>query len=67
MVTSLRFFDHLHWLDGRPLLDMIEPYRRDLFTKAPEGLGRLVWHDPHRPQGYVDHLLQLLPEHHPGQ
>src|SRR6516165_4710986 len=32
--SSLQFFDHLRWLDGKPLLDTIEPYRRDLFTKA---------------------------------
>ncbi len=32
--TSLQFFGHLNWLDGRPLLDTIEPYRRDLFTRA---------------------------------
>jgi hypothetical protein len=30
--TSLQFFDHLCWLDGKPLLDTIEPYRRELFT-----------------------------------
>jgi hypothetical protein len=33
-VTSLAFFARLRWLDGTPLLDHIEPYRRDLFTKA---------------------------------
>jgi hypothetical protein len=32
--SSLQFFDHLRWLDGKLLLDTIEPYRRDLFTKA---------------------------------
>jgi hypothetical protein len=32
--TSLRFFQELCWLDGTPLLDHIEQYRRDLFTKA---------------------------------
>jgi hypothetical protein len=32
-VTSpLEFFSHLKWLDGRPLLDTIEPYRRAIFT-----------------------------------
>ncbi|HWV41314.1 hypothetical protein [Pseudorhodoplanes sp.] len=30
----LRFFDRLKWIDGRPLLDTIEPYRRELFVKA---------------------------------
>ena len=33
-VTSLQFFQRLRWLDGRPLLDTIEPYRREIFTKA---------------------------------
>ncbi|HKD93049.1 MAG TPA: hypothetical protein VKB56_14145, partial [Terriglobales bacterium] len=32
--TSLQFFAHLRWLDGTPLLDCVEPYRRDIFTKA---------------------------------
>jgi hypothetical protein len=32
--TSLEYFKHLKWIDGRPLLDTIEPYRRDLFTRA---------------------------------
>ena len=32
--TSLQFFGHLKWLDGTPLLDHIEPYRRNLFGKA---------------------------------
>jgi hypothetical protein len=33
-VTSLKFFAHLRWLDGTPLLDHIEQYRRDIFAKA---------------------------------
>jgi hypothetical protein len=33
-LTSLQFFAKLKWLDGRPLLDTIEPYRRRLFTAA---------------------------------
>jgi hypothetical protein len=33
-ITSLQFFETLRWLDGRPLMDTIEEYRRDLFTKA---------------------------------
>ena len=33
-VTSLAFFDRLKWLDGRPLLSTIEPYRREIFTRA---------------------------------
>jgi hypothetical protein len=32
--TSLQFFAHLRWLDGRPLLNTIEPYRRVVFEKA---------------------------------
>ncbi|WOH55046.1 hypothetical protein [Bradyrhizobium sp. BWC-3-1] len=32
--TSLDFFSRLKWLDGRPLMDTIEPYRRRLFTLA---------------------------------
>ena len=30
----LEFFDRLKWLDGKPLIDTIEPYRRELFTLA---------------------------------
>ena len=33
-VSPLDFFDKLVWLDGRPLLDTIEPYRRELFMRA---------------------------------
>lgn len=29
----LSVFDRLRWLDGRPLLDVIEPYRRRFFTR----------------------------------
>jgi phage terminase large subunit-like protein len=32
--TSLEFFDKLKWLDGRPLLKTIEPYRQHIFTQA---------------------------------
>jgi hypothetical protein len=32
--TSLQFFSRLQWLDGRPLLDTIEDYRRDIFRKV---------------------------------
>jgi hypothetical protein len=32
--TSLQFFSRLEWLDGTPLLDTIEEYRRELFRKA---------------------------------
>ena len=31
-ICPLRFFGQLKWLDGRPLLDTIEPYRRQIFT-----------------------------------
>lgn len=30
----LDFFGKLRWLDGRPLLDTIEPYRREIFSRA---------------------------------
>jgi hypothetical protein len=32
--TSLQFYGHLKWLDGTPLLDHVEEYRRELFRKA---------------------------------
>src|SRR6516225_4629964 len=32
--TSLQFYGHLKWLDGTPLLDHIEQYRREVFGKA---------------------------------
>lgn len=33
-VHPLAFFEALRWLDGRPLLDTIEPYRQRMFTEA---------------------------------
>ncbi len=33
-VSPLTFFAGLKWLDGRPLLDTIEPYRRDIFERT---------------------------------
>jgi hypothetical protein len=33
-VHPLDFFGHLVWLDGRPLLDTIEPYRRTILANA---------------------------------
>ena len=33
-VTSLEFFGLLLWIDGRPLLDVIEPYRARHFAQA---------------------------------
>ena len=38
VVTSLAFFSRLRWLDGRPLLDTIEEYRREIFAKALDAL-----------------------------
>lgn len=32
--SPFKFFAHLKWLDRRPLLDTIEPYRRELFMRA---------------------------------
>lgn len=32
--SPLEFFATLRWIDGRPLLDTIEQYRRDLFVQA---------------------------------
>jgi hypothetical protein len=37
--TSLQFFGALRWLDGKPLLDTIEPYRRELFRQALDEVG----------------------------
>ena len=31
-VSSLAFFGLLRWLDGTPLLDHVEPYRRRIFA-----------------------------------
>jgi hypothetical protein len=44
-VHPFEFFDRLVWLDGRPLMDTIEPYRRELFetvlwTFDPDGRPR---------------------------
>jgi len=30
--SPLAFFKHLRWIDGKPLLNHIEPYRRKIFT-----------------------------------
>lgn len=32
--SPLDFFARLKWIDGRPLMDTIEPYRREIFVKA---------------------------------
>ena len=34
IITAPQFFGRLRWLDRRPLLDTMEPYRRDLLTRA---------------------------------
>ena len=34
VVSPCEFFQHLVWLDGRPLLETIEPYRREILTAA---------------------------------
>ena len=39
VVGPLDFFAHLRWLDGRPLLDTIEPYRRAILNEALYSLG----------------------------
>ena len=38
-ITSLQFFGRLRWLDGKPLLDVVEPYRRELFARALDTFG----------------------------
>jgi hypothetical protein len=35
--TALEFFSMLRWIDGRPLIDTIEPYRRKIFTDVLDG------------------------------
>jgi hypothetical protein len=50
-VTSLAFFSRLYWLDGRPLLDTIEPYRRHLLSTAL---------DTHRPDGVPAYNFVLV-------
>jgi hypothetical protein len=42
-ITSIQFLSKLVWLDGRPLLDMIEPYRREIFVKALDTIGPDGW------------------------
>src|SRR5262249_14658519 len=39
MPSSLEFFSHLVWLDGTPLLDGIEEYRRSIFAGALDSYG----------------------------
>lgn len=33
-VSPLAFYSRLRWLDGRPLLETIEPYRREIFERT---------------------------------
>jgi phage terminase large subunit-like protein len=35
--TSLEFFAMLNWIDGRPLLETIEPYRQRIFADVLDG------------------------------
>jgi hypothetical protein len=37
--SPLEFFGHLKWLDGRPLLDTIEAYRRRIFEDVLYSFG----------------------------
>src|SRR5579863_8022491 len=37
--TSLQFFSRLVWIDGKPLLPTVEPYRRRLFQSALDTVG----------------------------
>jgi hypothetical protein len=49
--TSLEFFGRLKWIDGRPLMSTIEPYRRAVFTAVL---------DTRRPDGVPVYNLALL-------
>lgn len=40
-IEPMAFFSQLRWLDGRPLADVVEPYRRALFAKAYEYTGEV--------------------------
>jgi hypothetical protein len=45
-IHPMQFYSKLRWIDGRPLLDVIEPYRRELLTKALfsfDDRGRLLY------------------------
>jgi len=33
-ISPLEFFSHLKWIDERPLMDVIEPYRQRIFTET---------------------------------
>ncbi len=49
--TSLEFFSQLDWIDGRPLLDTMEPYRRATFTAVL---------DTYRPDGVPVYNFALI-------
>ncbi|HUF34783.1 MAG TPA: hypothetical protein VMN37_02480, partial [Gemmatimonadales bacterium] len=45
-LPALEFFGALKWIDGTPVLDHVEPYRRRLFTQAldtHDAAGRLAY------------------------
>jgi hypothetical protein len=33
-ISPIKFFGHLRWIDERPLMDVIEPYRQRIFTET---------------------------------
>ena len=50
-VHALDFFALLRWLDGRPLVDVIEPYRRHIFSAVL---------DERKPDGRLRYNLAVL-------
>ena|ERR1700727_2603378 len=46
------FFAHLVWLDGRPLLKTIEPYRLKILTAVLFGFEGGNWRSQHRRRRY---------------
>ena len=38
-ISPLEFFGHLRWIDERPLMDVIEPYRRRIFMDTLHTFG----------------------------
>lgn len=47
-LSPLQFFKHLCWIDGQPLLNVIEPYRQQIFTESlytfdADGRPRYNW------------------------
>lgn len=45
-MSPLQFFKLLRWIDGSPLLDIVEPYRQKIFTEGLysfDAAGRLVY------------------------